>query len=278
MTLEPRQKEDYSSRQVEAAHRVLIDIGQVLASYADCLVLVGGWVPDLLLPEAEEVHVGSIDVDLALDADKLTDGRYADLIKLLLDTRRYGQGEKQFQLVIDVDLKDGGKPVQVEVEFLAPKDVNLKKNKPKLIKGFRVLQADGCAAAFRDPVCMPLSGQNVNGADNTVQLRIASLPDFLVMKAHAIGGRDKPKDSYDFCYCLEHVANGMASLAAEWKKRESDPDIIKSIGILREKFASVKAFGPQQVVEFSNSSDREERDMQERRAYESVQAFLKYMT
>lgn len=275
MNREPLQKEDYGSRQVEAAHRVLIDIGQVLASFTDCLVLIGGWVPDLLLQEATEPHVGSIDVDLALDADKLGDGRYADLLKLLLETRRYRLGEKQFQLVVDVDLKDGDKPLQVEVEFLAPKDVKLQKHRPKLIKDFRVLQADGCASAFRDPILLSLSGQNVKGADNTVKLRIASLPDFLVMKAYAIGGREKPKDSYDFCYCLEHVQGGMDSLASEWKKREGEADIIKAIAILKEKFASVNAFGPQQVVEFGNSANEEEREMQARRAYESVQEFLK---
>jgi Nucleotidyl transferase AbiEii toxin, Type IV TA system len=274
MNLEPRQKEDYSSREVEAAHRVLIDIGQVLASFTDCLVLIGGWVPDLLLPKAEEAHVGSIDVDLALDAKKLGDGRYADLLKLLLETRRYRPGQKQFQLVVDVDLKDGEKPVQVDLEFLAPKDVKLQKHRPKLIKNFRVLQADGCAAAFRDPISKSLSGQNVQGASNTVHLRIASLPDFLVMKAYAIGGREKPKDSYDFCYCLEHVEDGMESIASEWKKRKGEADITKAIGILKEKFTSVDAFGPQQVVEFGNSANKEERDMQARRAYESVKKFL----
>ena len=141
MTPEPRNESDYSQRQTMAARRVLVDVGQVLASFVDCLVVVGGWTPDLLLPDAEEPHVGSIDVDLALDAAKLKDGRYAQLIKLLLDTKRYRAGEKDFQLVVDVDLKDGEKPLQVEVEFLAPKEVKLKKNKPKLLADFRVSQS-----------------------------------------------------------------------------------------------------------------------------------------
>ena len=77
MTHEPRNESDYSQRQTMAARRVLVDVGQVLASFVDCLVVVGGWTPDLLLPDADEPHVGSIDVDLALDAAKLNDGRYA---------------------------------------------------------------------------------------------------------------------------------------------------------------------------------------------------------
>jgi hypothetical protein len=274
VNLEPRQREDYSDRQVEAAHRVLIDIGQVLASFADCMVVIGGWVPDLLLPEAAEPHVGSIDVDFALNADRLQDGRYAELLKLLLNTKRYEQGEKAFQLVTTVDLGDGERPVQVEVEFLAPADAELRKNKPKLVAGFRVLQTEGCGEAFRAPVEKSLSGQNVLGAENTVHLLVASLADFLVLKAHAIGGRDKPKDSYDFCYTLENLPEGMDVLAKDWAARIGEKNVARAVEILREKFASVRSFGPQQLVEFHNAADRDEQEMQARRAYELVQHLL----
>src|SRR3972149_4077063 len=192
MNPEPRNEADYSERQTVAARRVLVDVGQVLASFMDCLVVVGGWTPDLLLPDADEPHVGSIDVDLALDAAKLDKGRYAEMLKLLLDTKRYRKGAKDFQLVVEVDLKDGEKPVQVEVEFLAPKEVKLKKNKPKLLTDFRVLQADGCGVAFHAPVELKLPGQNVRGAKNTVRLRVASLADFVVMTAHHLGEPPRP--------------------------------------------------------------------------------------
>ena len=274
MNPEPRQRDDYSPRQVEAARRVLVDLGQVLAAFEDCLVVVGGWVPDLLLEQADEPHVGSIDVDLALDANKLADGRYADLLKLLLDSGRYRPGAKPFQLVVEVDLKDGAKPVEVEVEFLAPREVRLKKNRPKLLEGFRVLQADACGAAFHAPVRTEISGRTVRGTNNKVRLRIASLPDFLVMKAHALAGRDKPKDAYDFCYCLEHAPDGMNALAAVWKNRRKEKDVARAVEILREKFASVDAFGPGQVVEFHGSVDAETQAMQARRAFELMQQFL----
>jgi len=65
MNPEPRHQGEYDRRQTEAARRVLVDIGQVLAAFRDCLVVVGGWVPDLLLPELEEPHVGSIRSGLA---------------------------------------------------------------------------------------------------------------------------------------------------------------------------------------------------------------------
>lgn len=93
MSQEPRFRDDYSDRQVEAARRVLVDLGQVLKAFEDCLVVVGGWIPDLLMPGTDEPHIGSIDVDLALDAEKLADGQYAELLKTLVNTRRYKQAE-----------------------------------------------------------------------------------------------------------------------------------------------------------------------------------------
>ncbi len=277
MTSEARIAEDYSPRQTEAARRVLIDLGQILASFADCLVVVGGWVPDLLLPEAIEPHAGSMDVDIALDAERLMDGRYAELLALLFETGRYQHGMKPFQIVTRVDLGDEDDPIEVDVEFLAPDDVELAKHTPKLVENFRVLRVPSVRDAFRDPVSVTLHGRNARGAKNSITLRVVPLSDFLVMKAHAIGGRDKPKDSYDLCYCLDHFPGEMEALAAEWKQHDGEQTVQIAIGILREKFADVDTFGPQQVAEFHASVDSEIQAMHARRAYELVQKFINFL-
>jgi len=85
---------------------------------------------------------------------------------------------------------------------------------------------------------------------------------------------DKPKDAYDFCYCLDHSPGGIAPLAADWKARLREKDISIAVGILREKFEDPASFGPQQVLEFYHSPQPEEREMQARRAYELVREFL----
>jgi len=274
MIQNPRHRGEYDSRQTEAANRVLVDVGQVLASFQDCLVVVGGWVPDLLLVGAEEPHVGSIDVDLALDALKLKGGRYAELIGLLLQTRRYRAGTKTFQLLTDVDLGDGGRPIEVAVEFLSPKGVRFKKNRPQLLADFRVLEAEGCATAFREPVSIELAGQTIRGATNKVHLRVAALQDFLIMKAYALAGRDKPKDAYDLCYCLDNFPGGLEKLAEAWRRRSAESDVKRAIEILREKFNRVDAFGPAHVVEFFDAPDIDTRAMQARRAFELVRRLL----
>ena len=268
----PRHAEDYTARQTEAAHRVLVDVEQVLAGFRECVVLVGGWVPDLLLSEAAEPHVGSIDVDLALDAEKLESGRYAELLKLLVETGRYQRGPKQFQLHTIVELPDGLKPVTVEVDFLAARELRLR-GKGRM-RGFRVLQADGCAVAFRAPELIDVSGPMIDGVRNTVQVRVASLPDFLVMKCHALAGRDKPKDAYDIAYCLDHVPGGIETIAKVWCECAKHPDVIAAVRILREKFARIDSFGPQRAARFRNSANKDEQAIAARRAYELVQKFL----
>lgn len=274
MNQEPRFEGDYSERQTDAAHRVLVDLGQVLASFRDCVVVVGGWVPDLLLQGSSEPHVKSIDVDLALNAAKLTDGRYAELIQLLLDTRRYERSEKPFQLFTNVDLGDGQNPVRVDVDFLAPTEFKLRSQRPKKIEGFRVQQADGCGAAFRAPEVILVEGRMVNGALNSVELSVAALPDFLVMKCYALRGRDKPKDAYDICFCLDQVEDGGVAIAAAWKLRMSDKDVAIALEVLRSKFRSIEDYGPRQVVEFHQAVDAGEREIQAQRAYQLVQRFL----
>jgi hypothetical protein len=271
---EPRFEGEYTPRQVEAARRVLVDVGQVLASFGDAIVVVGGWVPDLLLPAHASAHIGSIDVDLALDAAKLAGGRYAELLTLLLDTGRYEKGDKDFQLVCHVDLADGDAPVRVEVEFLASDDVVLRKNHPKLVASFRVLRFPAFAAAFTSPVSIDFSGPMISGAENTVHLHVASLSDFLVMKAHAIGGRNKPKDVYDLCYCLDEFPNAIEVVAADWKARKDDSLVAGAVAILREKFQSAEHYGPQQLTSFHSGGSPDEGEMYARRAYELVQKLV----
>jgi len=270
---EPRRQVDYEDRQVRAAHRVLMDIGQVLAAFHDCMVIIGGWVPDLLIPDEESRHIGSIDVDIALDARKLNDGRYAELLHVLLGTGRYRIGGKAFQLVTSVEVDDET-PVIVELEFLASSEVKLKKNNPKLVDDFRVLQFPACAAAFESPVNTEIHGRMISGAENSVKLLVSSLSDFMIMKAHAIGGRDKPKDVYDLCYCLAAYPGGISALGNDWKVRRGATLIDQAVVILSKKFKTVDHYGPQQLAIFHSASDSDEAARYARQAYELVQKLI----
>lgn len=272
---EPRTQHDYGEREVAAARRVLVDLGQVLGSYLrESVVVVGGWVPDLLIVGAEERHVGSIDVDLALNVEKLREGRYAEIVAAMLATGRYEKTDKEFKLRAKVDLGDGGPVVSVDVDFLKPVGKVRRGGKPRLLKDFRAFDADGCAAAFRHPERVEVDGPMLSGALNHVTVLVASIEDFLVMKAYALAGRDKPKDAYDICYCLDNVPGGIDAMARAWREWREDEVIVGAIARLREKFSSVDSYGPMQVAVFYDASSTEERQRRARLAYELVIRFL----
>jgi hypothetical protein len=112
------------------------------------------------------------------------------------------------------------------------------------------------------------------GANNTVSIAVSALEDFLIMKAYALNGRDKPEDAYDICYCLGEAPEGIDVMADTWRQRIDNPLVKDAIAILSGKFSSADDYGPQQVVELHNSVDPEERAQQANRAYFLVQEFL----
>ena len=57
----------YSERVVRATRQVLLEVIQLLDKFQDSLVLIGGWVPIMIIPDAADKHVGTIDVDLAIN-------------------------------------------------------------------------------------------------------------------------------------------------------------------------------------------------------------------
>jgi tRNA nucleotidyltransferase/poly(A) polymerase len=75
---------DYGENAVSAARSVLIELAHLLGEYRDQFVIVGGWVPELLIDHPGELHVGSLDVDIALDHRNVPEQAYRTLQELLL--------------------------------------------------------------------------------------------------------------------------------------------------------------------------------------------------
>ena len=80
---EPQSAGDYDDRTTAAVKSVLIEIGQVLGSFEGKFAVIGGAVPWLLLSEADMPHIGTGDVDLALDPSALGDDEYVRLVEAL---------------------------------------------------------------------------------------------------------------------------------------------------------------------------------------------------
>ena len=254
--LDRGQAEDYTDSVTEAVKSVLLEIGQVLGSFRQKFVVVGGSIPWLLLNQPEERHVGTMDVDLVLDPTALGDGEYANLINLLLD-RGYTQsdGLRKFQLVRSVPLEEGKSNVKIIVDFLMPRHASVVKNNPPLLNAFAVQKADGASLALEFSQAFTIEGNMVDGGRNRVTINVASIPAFLAMKGYAIEKRDKPKDAYDIYYCVSNYTEGMDGLVDAIRPLLSDPIARQGFEYIDGKFRSFDDFGPSQVGYFLADSD-----------------------
>ncbi len=78
-------KSEYPTDETQAALSVLAELLTYLGPYREDIVVIGGWVPFLLTQGVakDEPHVGSLDVDLALNAAGISDEAYARIEKIL---------------------------------------------------------------------------------------------------------------------------------------------------------------------------------------------------
>lgn len=277
---EPQSAADYDERTTAAVKSVLIEMGQILGSFKGKFAVIGGAVPWLLLENEEMAHVGTLDIDIALDADALKDdAEYKALIESLMDNGYDQRTElRKFQLVRKVDPKDGGPPIDVIVDFLMPRDVKLSKNKPALIENFAVQRADGADLALKYYQMVAIDGAMPASGRNRVEIAIASIPALLAMKGYAIQNRHKQKDAYDIYYCIRNYSGGPAALANDCTPLLDLAEAKQGYANIAGKFDKADAYGPISVrkfVEDTNILENCTPDQWQQDAFGQVQAWLK---
>ena len=112
---------DYAPDEVAAARAVMLELVRLLGEHRDNMVIVGGWVPELLLPSAQMKHVGSTDVDIALDHRRITEAGYQTIREHLL---RHGYVEGKQPYVFFREVPVGGRTITVKKEVFRGKVVN----------------------------------------------------------------------------------------------------------------------------------------------------------
>ena len=148
---------------------MLLELARLLGEYRDDLVIVGGWVPQLILPAHPLKHVGSIDVDLAFNYRKLQDPGYATIQKLLL-ARGYEQDHRQ-PFIFHRTVIVSGNPIKVQVDFLAGAyEGTGKAHRTQQVQDGRARKARGCDLAFDLFVETEIRGELPGGnADQTTE-------------------------------------------------------------------------------------------------------------
>jgi hypothetical protein len=267
-------KSDYDSAQVEAARSVMLELVHLLGEYRDDMVVVGGWVPALLIPQDKARHIGSMDVDLALNHKTLRDPGYKTIRNLLLG-RGYRQDDDQpFIFWRTVTL--AGHPMEIEVDLLAGEyEGTARKHRTQEVQDVRARKARGCELAFQFAGEVAIEGTLPDGAKDKAMVRIAAIIPFLAMKGMAMATRLKEKDPWDVYYCVKNYPGGSDALSAEFAPHIGSGLVKEGLRHIAEKFASPDHTGPKSVADFDELTDPEERAVVQRDAYERVQDLLR---
>lgn len=252
---EAQHARDYEPRTTEAVKSVLLEIGQILGSYQGKFTIVGGSVPWLLLAAEDMQHVGTMDVDIALSAEALGDGEYAQLVESLLSHGyHFRDGRRKFQLHRTVSSTDGKGTIDVVIDFLMPKDAAIVKNNPPLVDDFAVIRASGADLAVKYFELVAIHGNMPGGGTNKVEISVCSIPAFLAMKGHAMHGRYKQKDAYDIYYCVRNYPDGIDALAKKCMELLSQESGKQGYTFINQKFDTVEGYGPTCVKKFVSDS------------------------
>ncbi len=262
-------KGDYPKLAVKAAESVLLELVHILGEYLDSIVVIGGMVPRYLIGETEEPHVGTTDVDLALDHRRFDEPRYQTLHKLLTDHHYQIDEQQPFIYRRTIEMND--RNIIVQVDLLSGEYGGTgKDHRTQTIQDIRPRKARGADIAFDEPVHVKITGELPCGAKDTITIPIAGIVPFIVMKAMAMRGRLKQKDPYDIYYCLQYFPGGVEQIVEYVKLLKGNALVKEALEILREQFESPEHVGPSHIAEFLELSDQNEIDRIKRDAYERV--------
>lgn len=265
-------RRDYPAETVAAARSVLIELARLLGEYHEHLALVGGWVPELLVAREGVTHIGSTDIDLAVNHLTLPESGYR-LIEELLLARGYQRGNQPF--IFHRVVAVGGREIQVQVDFLAGEYAGTGPgHRTQPVQGIRARKARGCDLAFDEPAEVMLAGTLPGGALETISVRVASIVPFLVMKGMALHDRLKEKDVWDIDFCIRHYPGGIGLLVEKFRPHVGQGLVQEGLEKIAAKFASPEHSGPAFVADFDELIDPESRAIRQRDAYERVHYLL----
>lgn len=267
-------KLDYNEQMVQAARAVLLELVHVLGEYREGIALVGGWVPGLLLPKDADKHVGSMDVDIALDHKLLEEVGYETICQKL-ENHGYRRSEEQpFIFFRDVPL--GDETIPVEVDLLAGEyEGTGRRHRTQRVQDAKARKARGCDLVFPMAEEITITGTRPDGYEDTATIKIAGIVPFIIMKAMAMADREKEKDPYDIYFVLRHFPGGPDELIRLFQPHIEHGLVREGLEKLAEKFASPNHIGPNFVADFEELEDGEERDMLKRDVFERVDYLLR---
>jgi len=275
-------KSQYSEDKTNACLSVIVELMTYLKKYRHLIVLVGGWVPYFLFGDTktkERNHVGSLDVDLALNFLLIPEQDYQTIADIL-EKRGYKNRKDRNGNIIPASFErtftDENKTKQiVQVDFLTSEYGGTGKDKRhQRIQDILARKGRGIDLVFENCIERELEARMPNGAINKIRLKIADLCSIIVTKGFAFHERASEKDAYDIYWLLKNHPKGKAGIIKELSRMKNNKLFNQGISFIKESFRNLDSLGPVAVANFFEPIDPEEREIILRDAYETVKRIL----
>lgn len=265
---------------------VYLELMTILGAYREALVLVGGWAPYFIIErfgreDTDFRHVGSIDIDIAVNPRLVSPDQYASIVERL---ERHGYRQMlnklgqsiPFIFEREIELGEERGAHIITVDFLAPEYGGTGKGHrhQRVQHDLLARKARGCDVVFDHCFDYELTGVLPNGAENTVRVKIADLVGCLTMKGIVLGERYHEKDAYDLYSVITYYRGGPEGAAQAVKPHLDNALVRESVDIIAEKFRNIRSVGPTGVGNFL-ASDSAERDRLIADAFVNVSEFIR---
>lgn len=275
----------YTAQHTADCERVLVTLLRGLGPWGQSIFLVGGLTPRYLVPQEPPIdpaHAGTLDVDVVVDLQILTDTNAYETLEHNLHRLGFERGSN-----------DDGTRVswrwQTKTERGATMILEFLADEPAM-RGGRVqeLPTKGKISALNVPhssIVFDLFDEKrvrVELLDEKgvaeVAIKYANIVSFTCLKAFAYEDRHEPKDAHDLVYCIQHYAGGVDATAVAFREHlcgRHGGTVQAALRILQSRFADEPGMegyrkdGPVAVARFELGTDAEQRERRSLRQRES---------
>ena len=257
MTEKPLFATDYKREDLELVRQTCLYVATKLGDLLDDLVVVGGLVPSLLIPDeslpaGEDVHIGTTDLDLGLSLAILDTKRYEDL-SLRLHRADFKPDENEegnptlqrWKITPSAGLK-------VTLEFLIPPSLAADKGGDlrHIQKDLAAVITPGLRLAFCDKQKVSLKGVTLLGEKANRDIWVCGPGAFVVLKALAFDQRGENKDAYDLYFVIRNYGRGIEDVCRCLSPLLEEVETKKALAILNRDFLEPDGIGPSRVAWF----------------------------
>lgn len=262
----------------------MLELATALKHYRDALVLIGGWAPYYLVKDHGRKgsdHVGSIDIDLAVDPELVGSDEYASIIELITDRdymmrRSTDDRPIPFSYRKEIVLSEGGRSFDISVDFLTCEDEERKGHRHREVQSSLPARiANGCGLAFEHNYSRNIEGVLPGNGRAEARIKVLDLPGCIGMKGIVLGDRYKEKDAYDIFSVVSRCLGGPEEVGSMVRPYMDDRSMREGIANISQRFRSIDAEGPYWVGSFIHPFDTELRKRAQAESFVLVDRFFR---